>query len=111
MSHIARKSPAPSATATFAELEQELSEVRARPSSAPRPSSASMPAIPSSERRDSNVPGSIDRSERIDRKLRIAAALLADLPPNDSRARLLRTAIVRRDEVLLDGLLYERAPR
>lgn len=35
----------------------------------------------------------------------MATALLNALPPFDERARLLRVAIVRRDEVLLDGIL------
>jgi hypothetical protein len=109
MSDTARKSPAPSATATFAELESELSEVRTRPSLARRPStsSSSMPAV-QSERRDSVGAAAFERSDRIERKLRIAQALLADLPPSDGRARLLRAAIVRRDEALLDGILYDR---
>jgi hypothetical protein len=57
-------------------------------------------------------PGAAEqRVSRIDQKLRIAKILLDDLPADDPRARLLRTAIVRRDEVLLDGILEELQAR
>jgi hypothetical protein len=46
----------------------------------------------------------IQRSDRIQRKLRTAKILAESLPVNDPRARLLQMAIVRRDEVLLDGV-------
>lgn len=51
------------------------------------------------------VSGSLD--DRIEQKLRLASALLRDLPPEDTRVRLLHVAIMRRDESLLDGVLAE----
>ena len=107
MSDTARKTPTPTPADTFAELEHELSEVRARPNLR-RPSSSSIPDVPGSSPRDSVGAAAVERGERIERKLRIAHALLDDLPPSDPRARLLRAAIIRRDEALLDGLLYDR---
>ena len=47
------------------------------------------------------------RGDRLERKVRLAIILQDTLPATDSRARLLRVAIVRRDEALLDGLLKE----
>jgi hypothetical protein len=35
----------------------------------------------------------------------MAAVLLQDLPADDPNARLLRVAVLRRDEVLIDGVL------
>jgi hypothetical protein len=49
----------------------------------------------------------VTRGERIEEKLRLAESLLAQLPESDSRVRLLRVAVVRRDEVLLDGILAD----
>jgi hypothetical protein len=48
-----------------------------------------------------------DRTARIDRKLALANLLLAKMPPTNSRARLLTSAMLRRDEVLLDAVLAE----
>jgi len=63
-------------------------------------------------RMPSQPPGEAEqRVSRIEQKLRIAKILLDDLPANDPRARLLRTAIVRRDKVLLDGILEELQAR
>ena len=47
------------------------------------------------------------RNGRIEQKVRVASLVLDDLAPNDPHARLLRIAIIRRDEVLLDGVLSE----
>ena len=47
------------------------------------------------------------RDERIEQKLRVATALMRDVPPTDTRMRLLNIAIMRRDESLLDGVLAE----
>ena len=47
------------------------------------------------------------RDERMEQKLRVATALVRDLPPTDTRVRLLNIAIMRRDESLLDGVLAE----
>jgi hypothetical protein len=71
----------------------EGSSVRERSPSGPAPSSR--PVSPSAS----------DTRERLEAKLRAARAVLATLPATDDRARLLHTAIVRRDESLLEGVL------
>lgn len=98
-----------------APLDDESSVVRARDGQhgsvrPPQDSSASVRAsTPASKRTHSSTrpasPGSLD--ERIERKLRIATALMRDLPITDGRVRLLHIAIMRRDESLLDGVLAE----
>lgn len=47
---------------------------------------------------------------RFRRQLALAEAMLAQLPADEPRARLLRLAIVRRDETLLAGLLPHSHP-
>ena len=47
------------------------------------------------------------RTTRIDQKMTRATLVLERLAPMDSRARLLGSAILRRDEVLLDAVLAE----
>lgn len=69
--------------------EDERSEVRSRPSMPPRPPSGTHPV------------------DRIYSKLREAEWYLTKLDANDPRARLLRLALTRRDEILLDGILAE----
>jgi hypothetical protein len=54
---------------------------------------------------------STERGDRLEHKLRMAKALLDSLPRDHARARLLRIAIVRRDEVVLDGLLEDLGAR
>jgi hypothetical protein len=49
--------------------------------------------------------GSLD--DRLEKKMLKAGALLRDLPPTDSRVRLLYVAVMRRDEALLDGVLAQ----
>lgn len=46
-----------------------------------------------------------ERTARIDHKMTIATMLLSRLGPVDARARLLSSALLRRDEVLLDAIL------
>lgn len=46
-----------------------------------------------------------ERSARIDLKLHLAKIVLSELPAGAPKGRLLRIAILRRDEVLLDELL------
>jgi hypothetical protein len=43
--------------------------------------------------------------ERLEKKLRVAQALVQSLPPGHVQGRLLQVAILRRDEALLDGVL------
>jgi hypothetical protein len=47
------------------------------------------------------------RRTRHAHKLGLAKALLTSLPPTHPRARLLRIAIVRRDQTVLDAILSE----
>jgi hypothetical protein len=70
------------------------SEVRAEALAAKRSHSSTRPATGS-------------RDDRIEQKLRVATALMRNLPPTDTRVRLLNIAIMRRDESLLDGVLAE----
>jgi hypothetical protein len=61
------------------------------------------------ERKPSGHPSSPDLNPplevRIEEKFAAAEALLAGLPANDSRHRLLQAASLRRDEGLLDAIL------
>jgi hypothetical protein len=81
--------------------EDEASAVRSRPAQ-PKPKSGAYAAV---------VPGPQDgetitqRTARIDQKMAIATTLLREMSPLDARARLLSSAILRRDEVLLDAIL------
>jgi hypothetical protein len=82
--------------------EEEETSVRSRPD-APKSKSGAYPVastLPPSS--NSSV---AERSERIDHKMAIATTLLRDLSPLDARARLLSSAILRRDEILLDAIL------
>ena len=82
-------------------FEKEESSVRSRPG-APRTKSGSFAAAsqppPSSQ-------SMAERSARIEQKMAIATSLLKGMSPLDARARLLSSAILRRDEVLLDAIL------
>lgn len=82
--------------------EKEESAVRSRPPTT-RSKSGAYPATtlppPSS---DESI---AQRTLRIDQKMEIATTLLRGMSPLDARARLLSSAILRRDEVLLDAIL------
>jgi hypothetical protein len=52
-------------------------------------------------------PREVTRCLRIEQKVRVGQVVLAALPSADARARLLRTALVRRDEVLIDAVLEQ----
>jgi hypothetical protein len=52
-----------------------------------------------------------ERSHRIGAKIAEAHALLQQLPPTDPRLRLLCSAILRKDEVLLDAVLRTSGKR
>ncbi|HEY8946647.1 MAG TPA: hypothetical protein VIM73_20485 [Polyangiaceae bacterium] len=60
-------------------------------------------AMPS--RRVSSPEISTPRELRLAEKMARAEALLAELDPGDSRARLLHVAMLRQDEALVDGIL------
>lgn len=83
-------------------FEKEESAVRSRPETPTSRSgtfAASTVPPPSTER------SIAERTERIESKMAIATALLRGMSPLDARARLLSSAILRRDEVLLDAIL------
>ena len=82
--------------------EQEESSVRSRPS-APRPKSGAYAAVTIPP--PSSGESIAQRTLRIDQKMEIATTLLRGMSPVDARARLLSSAILRRDEVLLDAIL------
>jgi hypothetical protein len=50
-----------------------------------------------------------ERTARLERKMALAVAELRKLSPTDPRARLLSSAVLRRDEVLLDAVLAQSA--
>lgn len=79
------------------EFSDEGTSIRARtPSSSP----------PRRVRHQSGVRPGLERNA-LEHKLSLAKALLESLPPTHPRARLLRIAIVRRDETVLDGILSD----
>ena len=92
-------------------LDAAVTSVRPRQESQPE----LRPSVPASIRTHSGTrpvasarppaPGSLDA--RLEQKLRIATALVQNLPLSDTRVRLLSVAIMRRDEALLDGVLAE----
>jgi hypothetical protein len=71
------------------------------PSTKPAPSTR--PQAGASGMDSSSLP--LSRDARIEQKLAWAQERLRELPANDSRARLLQVAVLRRDEALLDGIL------
>jgi hypothetical protein len=115
MADMARKNP--SFPDLVAPLDDEGSVIR--PRNAREDGSSVRPPQQSSAnvRTDSNTlkrshsstrpaaPGSLD--DRIEQKVRLATALMRDLPMSDARVRLVHIAIMRRDESLLDGVLAE----
>jgi hypothetical protein len=81
---------------------KEESAVRSRPE-APSSRSGTYAATPAAS--DPSEETIAERTVRIDNKMAIATTLLRGLSPLDARARLLSSAILRRDEVLLDAIL------
>ncbi|MDX2051769.1 MAG: hypothetical protein SFV15_05210 [Polyangiaceae bacterium] len=65
-------------------------------------------SLPPATRQDVEEVG--EHADRVTRKLATARILLASLPVSHPQSGLLRVAILRRDETLLDGLLagFER---
>ena len=69
-------------------------------------------AVFSRSNEDTPAPqSSADVIARVEAKIREAEAVIATLHPDDLRARLLRIAVVRRDEVLLTGVLRSVSSR
>ncbi len=88
MTGNAPKTPPPSAPIADAELSDERSCVREKVDSDTRPPPQSAP-------------------QRVEVLLRRAKLLLTGMPADDARARLLKIAMLRRDETLLLRLLDE----
>jgi hypothetical protein len=112
MSDTARKHP--STPDLVAPLDDEGSAIRSRDDAGsvrPRQGSSDhlrVQAAPPSRRSHSSTrPAAGSRDDRIEQKARVATALVQNLPPTDTRVRLLSIAIMRRDESLLDGVLAE----
>lgn len=106
MAPSARNTPPPDEPTSDAELEDERSSIRPRvrrPSTIPPSRESAPPPRGDADRRV--------RMGRIDLKVRMAEVLLQDLPAGEPQARLLRVAIVRRDETLIDAILAELAVR
>lgn len=108
---MARKNP--SFPDLVAPLDDEGSVIRSRDEGVSvRPPREASPGARSSDapkRTHSSTrpaaPGSL--GDRIEQKVRLATALMSNLPMHDARVRLLHIAIMRRDESLLDGVLAE----
>lgn len=87
----------------MAAADDERSRVRPRPDSA-APADERKPESSGAKRPSGPAP---NLTERLEQKVALATSLLAKLPANDPRARLLHVAVLRRDEALLDGVLSE----
>ena len=85
-------------------FQEEESSVRSRPG-APRSKSGAYAAVTTPPPSSSSDESIAQRTLRIDQKMEIATTLLRGMSPLDARARLLSSAILRRDEVLLDAIL------
>jgi hypothetical protein len=112
MSHNAR--PQPPTPHLVAPRDDEGSAIRSRDSAGSvRPRQESSTDVRNDAGSVSTRPPSSvripvgSRDERMERKVRMATALMGNLPPTDTRVRLLNIAILRRDESLLDGVLAE----
>ncbi|MCA9626833.1 MAG: hypothetical protein KC766_04185 [Myxococcales bacterium] len=90
----------PSTRPSIGELEDEQSEVRARVT---RSSTILPPALPPQPAQP--IPSYGRDPAQLAEVLVQAKALLATLPLKDRRAQLLRLAIMRRDQILLEALL------
>lgn len=102
------KTPKPSAPFD-SQFEREQSQVRDRgrptvPSPAPAGAVAPAPRRGSGAKAGETV---AERTRRIEQKVSVASLLLRRLSPVDPRARLLSSAVLRRDEVLLDAVLSQ----
>lgn len=102
------KTPKPSASFD-SQFEREQSQVRDRgrptvPSPAPAGAVAPAPRRASATKPSETM---AERTRRIEQKVSVASLLLQRLSPVDPRARLLSSAMLRRDEVLLDAVLSQ----
>ena len=79
----------------------EGSHVRARPDTAPSSSrDTSLTEGPATARETM-----AERTARIENKMALATLVLRKLSPLDARARVLASALLRRDEILIDAVL------
>jgi len=102
------KTPRPSRPPFDSQFEKEESHVRgATPAAEPRKASGSFPAQAPNEAMQAPSEMVGERTARIEHKMSVATLLLKSLSPTDPRARLLGSAILRRDEVLLDAVLSQ----
>jgi hypothetical protein len=109
---MSRTPTTPKPRVTLADCDfDEQSAVFTRSSEDPRETAAPATEPPPSEELD---PSTRARTLRVNAKIEQARAVIAKLDPEGLRARLLRIAMVRRDEVLLTGILrslqVEREP-
>ena len=104
-----RKTPSPAVTSSSARTPDEQSRIRARQDSDIKVTGSGEYAAvrPEDSQRPRSTESITERTARIDTKLSIAKLVLERLPPLDARARLLGSAILRRDEVLIDAVLAE----
>jgi hypothetical protein len=104
------KTQPPARAAFDSQFAKEESRVRSR-SAENTPVPDSRPYL--SGRGDGGVPSNrgtemvSERSDRIAQKIGVANLVLERLRATDSRARLLASAVLRRDEVLLDAVLSQ----
>ena len=93
--------PPRSATAPFdSEFENEESRVRSR-------RDAATDSIPRGRVEEPMAESVTEWTTRIEKKLGVAELLLHRLSPTEPRARLLASAMLRRDETLLDAILAD----
>lgn len=105
------KTPAPLASDSFDDaFEEEESGVHARAARAARAArdaETSPGPAPSGRGSSPGFATVTERTHRIESKMAIAESLISRLSPLDSRGRLLASAMLRRDEVLLDAVLSQ----
>lgn len=104
------KTPKPSVSFD-SQFEREESQVRdrGRPT-VPSPAPADAIDDPTQKRASATAKPSetvAERTRRIEQKVSVASLLLRRLSPVDPRARLLSSAVLRKDEVLLDAVLAQ----
>ncbi|MCA9592900.1 MAG: hypothetical protein KC776_06300 [Myxococcales bacterium] len=103
MSPSAHRTPPSDPPESDADLEDERSSVRPRVE-VPESQGGSSPRQ-KLESGEWSANERVLRSSRVEQLVRMGKVLLADLPADHPRARVLRAAIARRDPVVLEGLL------
>ncbi len=95
----------PSRAPFDSQFEKEESRVRSRASQSGEHGSVRAPVSSRTEVAPATPETMGERTARIEQKVARATLLLQRLSPIDGRARLLGSAVLRRDEVLLDAVL------